>query len=207
MKCERDIHLTAVFILVVLLGMAPPLMGGGPLHVVPGTGGIFKWDSRLPVNFTIDQGPLGTKFNSPAEAAQFVRDAAQAWTDVSSATVSFRDNGFLPMDITAENYRSFFGIGQQNELQRPENPIIFDSDGGITDDLLGEGSNAFILGSGAFSGAGSWPDSVGGVSPGPVSLGVGISFALFARISYIGSSSKVATSIAFVSGYFIMTSR
>ena len=50
------------------------------------------------------------------------------------------------MDITVDNYESFFGFGQPNELERPENPIIFDSDGEITDDLLGEGSNNFILG-------------------------------------------------------------
>ncbi|HUV12001.1 MAG TPA: matrixin family metalloprotease, partial [Acidobacteriota bacterium] len=146
MKCERDIHLTVVFILVFSLGMVPPLMGGGPLHIFPGPGDVLKWDARLPVNFTIDQGPLGTRFDSPAEAAQFVRDAAQAWTDIPSATISFRDNGFLPMDITVANYQSYFGFGQPNEFERPENPIIFDSDGEITDDLLGSGSSNFVLG-------------------------------------------------------------
>jgi hypothetical protein len=146
MKCAREFHLATVVLLVFSLGIVSPLIAGGPLHIFPLPGDILKWDARTPVNFTIDQGPLGTRFDSPDQAAQFVRDAAQAWTDVPSATVSFRDNGFLPMDITVDNYESFFGFGQPNELERPENPIIFDNDGQITDDLLGQGSSNFVLG-------------------------------------------------------------
>jgi hypothetical protein len=146
MKSAREFLIATVGLLVFSLGIVSSLMAGGPLHIFPKPGDVLKWDASVPVNFTIDQGPLGTWFSSPEEAAQFVRDAAQAWTDVPSATISFRDNGFLPMDITVDNYESFFGFGQTNELERPENPIIFDNDGEITDDLLGEGSNSFVLG-------------------------------------------------------------
>ena len=90
MKCAREFHLATTVLLFCSLGLVSPLMAVGPLHIFPGPGDVLKWDVREPVNFTIDQGPLGTRFDSAEEAAQFVRDAAQAWTDVSSATTSPR---------------------------------------------------------------------------------------------------------------------
>lgn len=103
-----------------------------------------------PVPFTIDPGPLsstgGTVFVSNQQGADIVRRAASNWNNVESATVILRDNGFLPYDISVFNYWDFFGLGQFNQPVLPDNPIVFDADGSITDDLMGSGASNSILG-------------------------------------------------------------
>jgi len=110
-----------------------------------------RWNPDQPVPFTIDPGPLrstgaGAIVINNEEGAEIIRNAASRWNDVDSSTVKLADNGFLPFDISVFNYWNFFGLGQFNQFVRPENPIIFDADGSITDDLLGFGSSNSILG-------------------------------------------------------------
>ncbi|UCF35633.1 MAG: hypothetical protein JSU96_12425 [Acidobacteriota bacterium] len=121
------------------------LWAGGPNVVNPGDGFIFRWDPTKPVMFTIDQGPLGRLSN--ADAAKLVRDQTAKWTDVATSTIEFSDTGQLPVDVTGANWEDFFGVGEGQQYQfRPENPVIFDTDGSITDDILGEGASDGVLG-------------------------------------------------------------
>jgi len=115
-----------------------PLFAGGPNNL-NGKGGYFTWAPGQAVPFTIDLGPLGPLANG--DAADLVREATDAWNNVESATVEFRDNGFLAQDLTVNNYAAFFGLDPGQEWQtRPENPVVFDTDGKIIDDYLGKGS-------------------------------------------------------------------
>lgn len=110
---------------------------GGPATVFPKEM-VFKWDSAKPVNFSIDNGSLG---NLPRdEAARIVEAAFQKWERVSTSSLRFNSLGFLTQDVTSENFDQFFSE------PRPENPIVFDSDGRIIEKILGAGASHVVLG-------------------------------------------------------------
>ena len=118
--------------------------GGGPL-IVERSGAVFSWDPSQPVNFAIDQGPLGGLSNE--EASDIVRDALAKWEAVPTSTIRFQDAGPLTVDVSccdtsAPGYYEAF----LDEGDHLENPIVFDSDGQIVDDLLGIGSSDSVLG-------------------------------------------------------------
>ncbi|MEE8348921.1 MAG: hypothetical protein V3R94_05075, partial [Acidobacteriota bacterium] len=71
-----------------------------------------------------------------------VRQGFQKLENVSTSTMMFSDQGILDMDIGKDNYEAFVFTGQP----RPENPVIFDTDGSIIDDQFGVGSKENILG-------------------------------------------------------------
>ena len=124
--------------------MTAPVLGGGPL-IVERNGAVFSWDPSQPVNFAIDQGPLGGL--SSEEASNIVREALAQWEGVPSSSLRFEDNGTLDVDVSCCDqavpgyYETFLDEGDH-----PENPIVFDSDGQIVDDLLGVGSSDTVLG-------------------------------------------------------------
>ena len=107
--------------------------------MVAPNGVVIKWNPQLPVNYIIDNGPLGGLTRN--EGASLVHEAFLKWARVPSATIRFRSLGFLSEDLTVANYKSFF-----NGEMRPENPLIFDSDGEIIDDIFGENSSDYIYG-------------------------------------------------------------
>ncbi|MDA2926236.1 matrixin family metalloprotease [Acidobacteria bacterium AH-259-G07] len=109
---------------------------------------VIKWNldnpDTFPVKFSIDNGPLGEL--TQEEGANLVRQAFQRWVDLLSSTIAFNDLGLLEMDLTGDSmdagyYKTFFE-GQK----RTENPVVFDSDGSIIDDVLGDGSKDSVLG-------------------------------------------------------------
>lgn len=121
-----------------------PAWAGGPNNP-NGDGTYLKWDANVPVNYTIDLGALGSLSNQ--DAADIVREAAKRWNNVATSRLTLKDNGYLDVDVTADNYETFFGLGAGQEPKlRTENPIIFDSDGRLTNLVLGEGSNNTTLG-------------------------------------------------------------
>ena len=106
-------------------------LAGGPKDLT--TSGVpVRWNPAQ-VGYVIDNGPLGP--NSRDQAAGIVRSAFKAWEDVPSSTITFNDLGFLNVDVNVNNYNQYINS------KRPEgNVIIFDNDGSITNDLLGQGS-------------------------------------------------------------------
>ena len=118
----------------VCLVMFSLLFAGGPRAVLNNQ--ALKWNvsnpDTFPVRYVIDNGPLGEGL-SRDQGAALVRQGFQKWEDVSTSTMRFLDSGFLDMDIGVDNYQSFVFTGQP----RPENPVIFDSDGSIIDDQFG----------------------------------------------------------------------
>ncbi|GAB4110052.1 MAG: hypothetical protein Kow001_10610 [Acidobacteriota bacterium] len=124
-------------------------LAGGPRNLDQ-AGVPIKWDPPTAVPYTIDQGPLRSTGISPLSndvGAGVVHAIAGDWNDVASARITLIDNGFLPLDINATNYKQYFGLPPHGPVQvRPENPIVFDADGSLTNDFFGAGSSQDVLG-------------------------------------------------------------
>jgi hypothetical protein len=117
---------------------APPCVGAaGPL-LVNGAGDPLVW-AASPIPFNPDLGPLGLLAN--AEAVADVTADFGVWAAVPTAAVGFVDAGPLPVDVTAANYESYVGVCGDGL-----NPIVFDTDGAITEDLFGAGASNEVLG-------------------------------------------------------------
>ncbi len=133
----RGIRALFLAALIILSGR---LWAGGPL--APAGGGTFsRWDPVEPVVISVDRGFLsdvGPIFN--AEAVDFVRSTLAAW-EVDTASIELVEGEQLPVDVDSSNYIPFI-----SEAQAAGNPVIFDRDGSIIDDLFGAGSSNNILG-------------------------------------------------------------
>ncbi|HTM40391.1 MAG TPA: hypothetical protein VL177_05750, partial [Terriglobales bacterium] len=138
-------------VLAGLFGCAPWLHAGGPLKVAgvngfdPGTAGTALTWSQGAVLYYTDQGDLSPALTQ-AEANAFVADAFLRWTSVSTAALSATRAGQLDEDVNGGNV-IFLGNGQVNipadiqprALAKPV-AIVYDTDGKVTDALLGQGA-------------------------------------------------------------------
>jgi hypothetical protein len=99
----------------------------GPAASSPGQG--FRWIlSSIP--YKTDHGNLGNQNNTQANT--LVSDAFNVWHTVSTANISFTQEGQLSQDITAANYLTFeSGIRTCGDAGQPTNSIIYDLDGSI----------------------------------------------------------------------------
>jgi hypothetical protein len=122
---------------VVAALCARPAAASGPL-LVNGAGAPLVWGAA-PVPFNPDRGTLGALANAAAVAN--VTANFGVWTAVPTSVVTFTDTGLLPTDVTAANFTSYIGACGDGL-----NPIVFDTDGSITDALFGEGARNDILG-------------------------------------------------------------
>jgi hypothetical protein len=125
-------------VLGVLLSLASTAEAGGPLSLcapdVP-----FLWpDGGIAIPFNPDQGALGILSNADATAA--VEAAFQAWANVETSSVAYRNVGPIPVDVDDSNFFSFLFPGIEDGLS----PIVFDDDGAIFELLFGPESG--ILG-------------------------------------------------------------
>ncbi len=109
-------------------------------------GKAVTWpDSIGKVIYAIDPGRLGPLTSS--RAAALIRRSFDAWKPNSNSPylqswLKFVENSDpLPFDVNADNYQMLL-----NQLPSDINPIIFDDNGMIVDDLLGSGAKENILG-------------------------------------------------------------
>lgn len=161
--CPRDLSFfpsrkAVLLLLILLLGglqSAVPVQAGTPLAVTP-SGNLVTWRAGTTITYHVDQGPLGTLNN--AQAVALVDELFGIWRNVSSANLTIQNAGALPVDVTSSNYTSY----RTNNNSDAYHPIIFDTDGSITDAVFGAGASDFTAG---FSGPG-W--MVGGFSDGEI---------------------------------------
>lgn len=141
-----------MFILLIVAGISsfafigdvPDAEAGGPL-LVNDQGVPFVWRrSRIP--YTPDRGRLGALTNG--QAINLVAQALGIWENVTSSRVRFRQEGQLDLDVTERNVLAFLNhiIGQCQSGGECTSPIIFDTNGRITDALLGAGASRTVLG-------------------------------------------------------------
>ena len=134
---RRMLRTVAAAAMLVAAGIGQ-VQGGGPLElfnhqpvVYPGGG------ASLVLN--LDQGPFGTRTN--AQAVALVQNAIALWNGVDTSTARLSIGDPLATDYTGANYK-----GVLQKFSDGLNPVIFDSDGSITDALFGAGSKSYVLG-------------------------------------------------------------
>jgi uncharacterized protein (TIGR03437 family) len=130
------------------------VQAGTSLAVTP-SGKEVAWRAGTTITYHVDQGPLGTLNNDQAVA--MVDELFGLWQNVPTASLSLQRAGSLPVDVTAANFASY-----RSNSADAYHPIIFDTDGSITDSVFGAGASDFTAG---FSGP-SWV--VGGFSDGEI---------------------------------------
>jgi len=153
MFCLR--FLLSVMLLTSALRLERPTQAGTPQAVTP-SGKEVAWRAGTPVTYHVDQGALGSLSN--AQAVALVDELFSLWQNVPTASLSTQRAGVLPVDVTAANFASY----RQNTNSDAYHPIIFDTDGTITDAVLGTGASNFVAG---FAGPG-W--TVGGAADGEI---------------------------------------
>jgi hypothetical protein len=108
----------------------PSLSAGGPLAVTS-TGIPYVWDNTSAISYYPDMGGLGMLDNT--EAVNLVQKAFDAWATaaIPTATLSFTNDGLLPVDVDTETeYMDYDGV-----FNNGTNAIIFDADGTLFETL------------------------------------------------------------------------
>lgn len=141
-------HLSTAFILAALL-LVQDALAGGPLGAVGTTPRRYP-ASKFPLVYRTDLGSLGAFNNATATAISVY--AFQQWDNVTTAALSFTNAGQLARDVTSPTDPYISGSTQFTD---GINPVVFDTDGSITDARLGVGAKNSVLGfaSSAYSGA------------------------------------------------------
>ncbi len=132
----RLVALAGVLVLAGALRVRPAA-GAGPLFVND-AGAPLVWTAS-PVPWNADAGGLGMLDH--ATAVQLVADSFATWSAVPTAAITFADAGDLAVDVTTANVAQFVG-----RCDDGLSPIVFDTDGTITDALFGAGASNSVLG-------------------------------------------------------------
>jgi hypothetical protein len=134
------------YAVLILLCTIAPLYAGGPLYT--DNGKAMRYQSNI-ITYKVDRGPFGI-FTS-AEARNLAESSFKTWEDVATSNVAFNHTAgdTLPVDVDGTNYLQYTTL--TDFKYDGINPIIFDSDGAITDALFGAGASDAVIG---FAGSG-----------------------------------------------------
>ncbi|MBZ5544144.1 MAG: hypothetical protein LAO07_10755 [Acidobacteriia bacterium] len=137
--------LSGVLLLPVVVRAGGPLIVGGPGYGVEGQ--PFVWDTSAPVQYRVDGGPLarkpdGTVTVNNATGVARVQAMFQVWQNMPTANITFTYAGplqsygaFSDGDVsTVEEYDAVMGSCNDGV----QSPVIFDADGSIFYQLLGD---------------------------------------------------------------------
>ena len=111
---------------------------GGPLDLVNHQPVVYA-NGGTNLKLNVDQGPLGTRTN--AQAVGLVQNAISLWNGVQTSTMRLSLGAALSTDYNNSNYSGIF-----NNFSDGINPVIFDTDGSITDAIFGVGAKSSVLG-------------------------------------------------------------
>jgi len=124
---------SAMFFLTIL-----PCYAGGPINISDNKPVTYPNQGRNIV-LNLDRGNLGPR--SQAKITRQVKKAIALWNRVATSSVKSTIGSRLPTNVTKRNFRNY--LGRYNDGLTP---IIFDSDGSITDAMFGIGAKRSILG-------------------------------------------------------------
>jgi len=126
--------------IALLLLLVSNARSGGPLGAV-GTIPRTYPATSFPLGYRTDLGTLGSFSNT--RAVSIASYAFAQWDNITSASLSFVNGGSLARDVTSALDPYISGVMQYND---GVNPIIFDTDGSITDAIFGVGARYSVLG-------------------------------------------------------------
>jgi hypothetical protein len=129
---------TLAVTLVLAQGGIGPALAGGPLDLYKHQPVVYP-NGAASVTLNLDQGALGGFGN--AQAVTLVQNAIAMWNGVGTSTARLAIGAPLAKDYTSANYKEVF-----QQFNDTLNPIVFDSDGEITDAIFGTGAKSYILG-------------------------------------------------------------
>lgn len=112
---------------------------GGPLGVCYNQ--AVKYAGAGTVTLNYDRGNLGSRSKTSADT--LVTNSVSLWTNVATSTVTLARGTDLPVDVTTSNYAAYIG---NNTFQDGLNPVVYDTDGTLTDLLLGPNARFDTLG-------------------------------------------------------------
>src|SRR5579885_3406261 len=140
-----------VLILILITTALTSALAGGPKYIAgasyfnPGTMGTPLTWSGGTINYYTDQGSLSPIYPGPSADA-LVADAFSQWTSVSTAAISAVRAGQLAEDVSGSNvFRNPDGtITMPSDILPAATGtpvgIVYDSDGTVTNALLGQGA-------------------------------------------------------------------
>jgi hypothetical protein len=148
------LHRALAVALTGVLACPLPVWAGGPLAVgspTAGTSGVaIVWDAAQPVTYRVDGGPLatnpsGTVIIDNAAATTIVQGMFQVWENVPTASVRFANGGAIqsvPPNFTDGDVSSAFEFNSvvPSCEAGTQSPIIFDANGDIFAQLIGDPS-------------------------------------------------------------------
>jgi len=117
---------------------------GGPL-AVDGNTPVHYSPATVKLNFDI--GTLGSRTNSQADA--LVLQAFALWNNVTTSSIALTKGNDMPVDVDGSNYSTYIPDKlQDNPAVNSDslNPVVYDNDGSIIDDLFGIGQSNYIAG-------------------------------------------------------------
>ncbi|MDP8246473.1 MAG: hypothetical protein P9L94_20505 [Candidatus Hinthialibacter antarcticus] len=126
-----------ICVVFILAATALSVHAGGPLIIVNERETV--WPGNL-VTYSVDPGKLGDLSHN--DAAFLVEQSFQAWSDVDTSLLRFQRANNLSRDVDSSNYKNVNNYLPRNVV----NPIIFDDDGEIIENIFGSGSKQQILG-------------------------------------------------------------
>jgi hypothetical protein len=132
--------------LLVVLAVSAMAFAGGPLYTLNGK--AVRYKSNI-ITYKLDRGPFGIYTSAQAQA--LANASFKAWEDVPTSNVAFAhsDADTLAVDVNGSNYLQYTTL--TDFKYDGISPIIFDSDGSITDALFGDGASESVIG---FAGSG-----------------------------------------------------
>jgi len=148
--------LTSNFLLCFLFFQAAPFLAGFNLSYAGGP--LFITDNNSPVvypnsNITlhVENGDLGILSN--AIATTLLQEGFDLWNDVSTSTINLSaDQTQLALDINETNFETYLPTLDGTELNDTDNlnPVIFDDDGKIIEQIFGVGQTGLLGFAGSF---------------------------------------------------------
>ena len=134
----RFVRLAAALLILAATGA----QAGGPLSICTDAGKTPLAYSPATVTLNYDLGPLGGRTN--AQANTIVTNAVAVWTNVGTATITIGRGADLPVDVTSANYLTY--IEANPTFSDGLNPVVYDTDGSITDLIFGVNAKLSVLG-------------------------------------------------------------